>query len=249
MKRLSCLVVLAVAAGVLAQPAAGQEPAKAGKIRVLVTVGGHDYEVQPFDAVFNAMPDVQWKKIDIRKEAGLLKPGLEKDYDVIVMYDMCPGITPDQQKAFVELLKTGIGVVAMHHNIGAHQDWPEYRNIVGGKFFTKPGEIDGVKYKVSPWDHDQEMKVIVVDKNHPVTKGIEDFQIHDETYGGYWVSPEVKVLLKTDHPKNQPGQLAWVTRYGKSRVFYLMLGHDGKAYVNPAYRQIVHQGILWAARR
>jgi hypothetical protein len=249
MKRLSCLVVLAVVAGLLAQPAAGQEPAKAGKIRVLLTVGGHGYEVKPFDAVFDSMPDVQWKKVELPKEAGLLKPGLEKDYDVIVMYDMCPGITPGQRKAFVALLESGIGVVSMHHNIGAHQDWPEFRSIIGGKFFTKPGEIDGVKYKVSPWDHDQEVKVAVVDKDHPITKGVEDFQIHDETYGGYWVNPKARLLLKTDHPKNQPGPIGWVTRYGKSRVFYLMLGHDGKAYANPAYRQIVHQGILWAARR
>jgi type 1 glutamine amidotransferase len=248
MKRLSCLIVVAVAAGFLAQSAAGQEPSQQKKVRVLVTVGGHDYEVQPFDAVFNSMPDVEWKKIDIRKDAGLLKPGLEKDYDVIAMYDMCPGLTPEQQKAFVELLKTGIGVVALHHNLGAHQDWPEFRKIIGGKFFTKPGEIDGVKYKVSPWDHDQEVKVTVVDKNHPITKGVEDFQIHDETYKGYWTNPKARVLLKTDHPKNNP-EIAWVTRYGKSRVFYFMLGHDGQAYANPAYRQIVHQGILWAARR
>ncbi len=250
MKRLSCLAfVLAVVVGVVARPARAAEPAKEGKIRVLLTVGGHDYEVPAFDAVFNAMPDVQWTKIDIRKDAALLKPGLQKDYDVIVMYDMAPGITPEQQKAFVELLNQGIGVVSLHHNLGGHADWAEYRNIIGGKFFIKPTELDGVKHKQSGWDHDQEVKVTVVNKEHPITKGVEDFQIHDETYSGYWVSPKTRVLLKTDHPKNAPGQLAWVTRYGKSRVFYLMLGHDGKAYANPAYQKLVHQGIQWAARK
>ena len=199
---------------------------------MLVTVGGHGYEVKPFDAMFNDMPDVQWKKVELPKEAGLLKPGLQKDYDVIVMYDMCPGITPQQQKAFVALLKQGIGVVSLHHNMGAHQDWPEFRKIIGGKFFTKPGEIDGVKYAVCPWDHDQDMKVTVVNKEHPITKGVEDFQIHDEVYKGYWTDPKAVVLLKTDHPKNNP-ELAWVTQYGKSRVFYLMLGHDGQGLRQP----------------
>jgi len=41
--------------------------------------------------------------------------------------------------------------------------------------------------------------------------------------------------------------LAWVGEYGKSRVFYLMLGHDGKAYANPSYRELVLRGIRWAA--
>jgi type 1 glutamine amidotransferase len=248
MKRLCCLCfVLAVIVGVVARPAAAQEPVKSGKVRVLLTVGGHGYDVKPFDAMFNGMTGVQWKKVELPKELDLLKPGLQKDYDVIVMYDMCPAvITPQQQKAFISLLKQGIGVVSLHHNMGAHQDWPEFRKIIGGKFFTKPGEIDGVKYAVCPWDHDQDMKVTVVNKEHPITKGLVDFQIHDETYKGYWTDPKAVVLLKTDHPKNSP-ELAWVTQYGKSRVFYLMLGHDGQAWANPAYRKLLHQGILWAA--
>ena len=47
----------------------------------------------------------------------------------------------------------------------------------------------------------------------------------------------MKVLLKTDHPKNNP-KIAWVTQYGKSRVFYLMLGHDVEAYACPQYPKL-----------
>ena len=61
-------------------------------------------------------------------------------------------------------------------------------------------------------------------------------------------NPRAKVLLKTDHPKNNP-ELAWVTEYGKSRVFDPMLGHDRKAYDNPGYRKVLHQAIRWAAVR
>ena len=88
----------------------------------------------------------------------------------------------------------------------------------------------------------------MADKTHTITKGVGDFQIHDETYSGYYVAPGVKVLLTTDHPKNNP-QLAWTTSYGKSRVCYLMLGHDGKAYQNPNYSRLVCQAIRWADGR
>jgi hypothetical protein len=247
MKSLASVLLAVAVCFAAARPVAADEPAKGGKIRVLVTVGGHGYEEAPFYAMWNALPGVKWTKIELPKQADLLKPGLEKQYDVIAMYDMCPGIKPEQQKAFVELLDKGIGVVAMHHNLGGHQKWDEFRKIIGGKFCTADCVIDGAKCKQSTWDHDQEVKVTVVDKEHPITKGVADFVIHDETYGRYWVSPDVKVLLKTDHPKNQPGQIGWVTKCGNSRVFYFMLGHDHLAWQNPSYTKLLVQGIHWAA--
>lgn len=219
-----------------------------GKIRVLLTVGGHDYEQEPFYAVFKAMPDVTFKIARMPQDADMLKPGLEKEFDVLVMYDMCPGISPDQQKAFVDLLNRGIGVVALHHNMGAHRTWPEYRKVIGGKFFTEEAQFEGKKHGLSGWEHDQDMAIAVADSDHPITRGLKDFQIHDETYNNYWVDPAAKVLLTTNHPKNDRS-IAWVTHYGKSPVFYLMLGHDGNAYANPSYRELVHRGIRWAAAR
>ena len=99
---------------------------------------------------------------------------------------------------------------------------------------------------MSGWAHDQDMNVTVADKEHPITKGVKDFKIHDEVYDKYYVAPDVKVLLTTDHPKNDP-KIAWVTQYGKSRVFYLMLGHDHLAWDNASFRQLLAQGIQWAA--
>jgi uncharacterized protein len=225
-----------------------KEPEGSKKIRVLLTVGGHDFEQEPFYAIFRSMPDVEWTKIDMPKDADRLKPGLQKDFDVVVMYDMCAKISPKQQKAFVDLLNEGIGVVSMHHNLCAHNDWPEYRKIIGAKYLYKPTKIDGATYTPSDFTDDQSVDVQVVDREHPIMQGVKDFHITDEVYNHYFIDPRVKALLKTDHPKSEQ-RLAWVTNYGKSRVFYLMLGHDHKAYENPNYRKVLHQGIHWAAGR
>lgn len=247
MRRLVARVLLlsgiAWASGMaLASAATSAEP----KIRVLLTVGGHGFEEEAFYAVFKAMTDVTFQVAQMPQDAGRLKPGLEKDFDVIVMYDMVAGITPQQQQAFVELLRRGIGVVSLHHNLGAHGGWPEFARIIGGKFFLKDTEFQGKKFKPLEWQHDQDLTIQVADPDHPITKGLADFQIHDETYRGFWTDPKARVLLKTNHPKNNP-EIAWVTQYGKSRVFYLMLGHDSKAYANPNFRELVHRGIRWAA--
>jgi type 1 glutamine amidotransferase len=241
---LSSLLSLVILAACATAAVAGEPAAK--KIRVLLTYGGHDFEQKPFFAMFDALPEVTYAKAELPKDAGLLKPGLEKDYDVLVMYDMVPAITPEQQQAFVALLQKGIGVVSLHHNMGAHRDWDEFRKIIGGKFFVKEGEVDGKKYSQSGWAHGGDLRITVADKQHPVTKGVEDFQIKDETYNKYYVAPNVKVLLKTDNPQNDPN-VAWVTKYGQSRVFYFMLGHDHLAWENPAYPKLLAQGIRWAA--
>jgi len=247
MKRWMTWVVAAAVALGWAGFSAADEAGQA-KIRVLLTTGGHPFEKEPFYATFDAMKSITYTKAEMPKDADLLKPGLEKKYDCIVMYDMCrPGISPQQQAAFVKLLKDrGIGVVSLHHNLGAHAGWDEFRKIIGGKFILQDCEIDGKAYKTTPWSHGQDLKISVADKQHPITRGIDDFEIHDETYGKFYVEPDVHVLLTTDHPKNNH-QVAWTHQYGKSRVFYLMLGHDGQAYTNPAWGKLVEQGIHWVA--
>ncbi|NUQ66341.1 MAG: ThuA domain-containing protein [Pirellulales bacterium] len=249
MKRpLTLVFVIVMTAFAAGRAAADSQQKQDKKLKVLVTTGGHAFEVGPFYAIFDAMPDVEYARAELPRDAGLLQPGLEEKYDVVVMYDMSPPITPDQRKAFAELLAKGIGLVSLHHNLGAHRDWEDYRKIIGGKFVFQDCEIDGNAYSKTPWSHDEDLAIQIADSDHPITKGVGPFSIHDETYGKFYTTPGIHVLLKTDHPKNNP-EVAWTTKYGNSPVFYLMLGHDSKAYANPSFREILHRGIRWAAGR
>jgi uncharacterized protein len=243
----TALVVLAICCAA-APWATADEPAKGEKIRVLVTVGGHAYEEAPFWAMWDALPGVQWTKAELPKQADLLKPGLEKQYDVIAMYDMCPGISAEQQEAFAELLKKGIGVVAMHHNLGGHPKWDEFRRIIGGKFCTSDCTIEDKPYKTSTWDHDQELKVTVVDKDHPITKGMENFKTDDELYAKLKGDAPIHVLIEaySDWSKKVEPLIFWQD-YGKGRVVHNAYGHDGKALATPEVRKIIARGTEWAA--
>lgn len=215
-------------------------------VRVLLTYGGHGFETKEFFAMWDALPGVTYTKAELPGQADLLKPGLEKDYDVIVMYDMVAAFTPEQQAAFTKLLGTGIGVVATHHNLGAHQNWPEYWKIIGGSWLAAPRKIDGKDYPASTYAEGVDFNVAVADKDHPITKGVADFSIHDEIYGQFYVAPGVHVLLTCDHPKSGH-DIAWTTSYGRSRVFYLLLAHGPSGYDNPNFRKLLTNGIRWAA--
>ena len=43
------------------------------------------------------------------------------------------------------LVKQGIGVVSIHHNINAHADWPEFAKMIGAKWFSIRQEYEGQK--------------------------------------------------------------------------------------------------------
>ena len=221
---------------------------EAGKIRVLILTGGHGFQAEPFYKVFDGIDDIVYEKAEFPAAAGLLKPELADKYDVVVFYDMFQGLTPEQQADFVKLAQRGIGLFPMHHTLGAHQKWPEYRNMIGGKYLLKPETIDGKQVGPSNYAHGVDMNIHVETNDHPITRGLADFVIHDETYGNYSVTSDVKLLLSTDHAKNNR-QIAWVKQYGNSRVFYLQLGHDGKAFANPNYIALVARGIRWTAGR
>lgn len=235
------IIALLIIGGIPFTRAAEEKP-----LRVLVTFGGHGFQQKEFFAMWDALPGVTYTKAEMPQEADLLKPGLEKQYDVIVMYDMTKGFTPKQRKGFMALLDAGIGLVSTHHNLGAHRDWPGFARIIGGKYVFKPETLDGRKLEKSTYAHDQDLRVKIADKEHPITKGLADFVIHDESYGNFYVAPDAHVLMTTDHPKCGR-DIAWTTTYGKSRVCYLIFGHDSKAWENPAYQDVLGRAIRWAA--
>ncbi len=234
-------------ATILSLPALAAE--SSGRIRVLVVTGGHDFEKEPFFKVYKDNPEIEFTAATQGKSSEAYdREDLLTKYDVIVLYDMVEKITDAQKAKFLALFDKGIGLVVMHHALCSYQTWPEFEKIVGGKYLSKP-EKDGEKeWPGSTYQHDVELPVTVVTKDHPITAGLNDFTIHDEVYGGFRVQPGVTPLLSTTHPKSGK-PLAWTRTQGKSRLVYLQLGHDHLAYENPNYIQVVRRSIRWAAKR
>jgi hypothetical protein len=234
-----------VARTVYAAPAAEEKPA-ARNISVAVVTGGHGFEEKPFLTLFQGYDDIQFKHLPGNQDGEIFEDTSALPYQVIVLYNMGQKISEKRQKNFIGLLQKGTGLVALHHCIGGWQDWPEYRTIIGGKFFTKPDEINGVKYPVSPWKDDVDYKIHIEDTAHPITQGLADFAIKDETYKGFWVDPQVHVLLTTDEPTCGK-TVGWTKTYGKANVCYLMNGHGPSAFANKEFRTLVVRAIRWAA--
>jgi len=215
------------------------------KIKVLLITGGHGFQRQPFYDVFNSISNISYDTlVQPQANAFIASPGIDK-YDVLVFYDMGDSLPASHRQAYIDLLNKGKSMIFLHHSLVSYQNWPEFIKIVGGQYHTNPVLVNGDTLRAN-YEHDVNIPVKVEDKKHPVTRGINDFEILDEVYGGVEILPNVKPLLSTTHPKSMR-YLAWTNHYGNSDVLYIQLGHGPSGYSNPDYRKLIRQAIEWSA--
>lgn len=213
-------------------------------IKVAVVVGHHSYEVQPFQNMFTAMEGIQCYIQHIEQFTSSTKE-VRESYDVVVFYTMRQDTPVDDGpwyegkalEALSELGETKQGIFMLHHSILAYQQWPFWANICG---------VSPESYK--DYYLDVPMHYCISDAQHPITKGIADFDMVDEAYemAGVKETENTHILLTTDHVHNIP-TVAWTTRYKNSKVFCYQSGHNNTSYSNPNFREIVRRGIFWLA--
>lgn len=210
-------------------------------IMTAVITGHHSFDVPGFHNLFRSLPGVDayvQSLDDFCADAGQVRDR----YQVLVFYNFhrqTPGDAGDwwegdSQTVLGQLGKTGQGILVLHHALLAFPEWPTWSALCG------------LQDRGFGYHPDQTIEVHVADPHHPITRGLSDWQIVDETYVMADPGPGSHVLLTTDHPKSMH-TLAWTHLFGNARVFCLALGHDAQAYGNPSFRIVVGQAITWLA--
>lgn len=100
------------------------------------------------------------------------------------------------------------------------------------------------------------VKIIVKEPNHPITKGVKDFELPKiERYGEPFVVPDPEavpldgIYTKPDGTK-EPGRMGLCWTVGQGRVFYLTPGHETyDDFYRPEIRLILSNAVEWAAPR
>ncbi|MEA1878521.1 MAG: ThuA domain-containing protein [Bacteroidota bacterium] len=203
--------------------------------KILIITGGHEYDRENFVEMFESFEGIEFDEA-IQPEANQIYASDSIDqYDVLVYYDMVQEISEEQKSAFLEMMEQGKGIVFLHHSLASYQDWDEFLKIRGGRY----------DLETSTYAHGQDIVVKISDPKHPITKGLEAFKIHEETYNSCEVLPGVHPLIQIDHPGSEK-IIGWTNKYGKSRIVYLQPGHDNNAFSNSGYRRLVQRSIVWA---
>lgn len=103
----------------------------------------------------------------------------------------------------------------------------EYLAMIGSAFISHP------PLTVIP--------VRILDRDHPVTQGVADFEIEDERYELAGDLAQVQILAESNgHP------VLYTKRWGSGSVQYTALGHDSRALRNPSHRRLLVQAVAWA---
>ena len=214
------------------------------KKELLVIAGGHRFDTLTFFSIFNKIEGFN-VTISMQPQANnLIAKGEAVNYDVILFYDSWKTIDEKEKRAYFDLLEKGVGMVFMHHALVSYQEWPEFVQIIGGKY--KKPRFKGDTTNLSDFKHDIQMR-IETNPNHEITANINDFDIHDEGYMNIDVLPTVTPVLTTDHPYSDMF-VGWAHQVKNSRVVYLMPGHDRHGLTNPIYKEIIFNAINWVVQ-
>ena len=226
-------------------------------IKALLVIGGccHDYAKQK-DLItqgISAKVKVEWTvSYDPDKGTKKLNPIYEKEnwsegFD-IVFHDECSADVKDP--ATVEKI------------LKPHKDGLPGVNLHCGMHSYRSGDFP----KSTPWfeytglattGHGPQLPIaIAYDKEHPITKGLEDWTtVNEELYNNvHGKLHETAVSLakgkQVVKEKDVEAVVAWVNTYnGKTKVFGTTLGHNNATVADPRYVELITRGMLWALGR
>jgi len=251
---------------------------------ILVLTRGHPFERDPFFEMIDST-GYAWSHIEHPAAQKFITSDSLHNYKAIVFYDM-PGINLDTappkatffepndefKMSFINHLKKGIGCVFVHHAIAGWPAWEEYGNIIGGRFLYQEEMVKGVKKPDSGYRHDVKYKVMK-DGIHPITNGVEDFQITDELYLAEIFEDDINPILRSNYEftdknfysaaralegemfsnrdwSHEKGSniVGWTKKYENSSIAYLQFGDGPSSYKNENFRKLIKQSISWVIK-
>lgn len=171
-----------------------------------------------------------------------------KKYAVVVFLNTTRDIFNEQQQLeFQKYIHAGGGFVGIHAAADTELDWPWYGQLVGAHFNNHSNTVDA--------------DVHVSDKVHLSTSHLPSiWKRKDEWYDFQW-NPrgKVHVLATLDERTYNGGEyagkmgwdhpIAWCHEFEGGRAWYTAGGHTSESFVEPAFRQHILGGILYAAGR
>src|ERR1035437_3497071 len=156
-----------------------------------------------------------------------------------------PGVawmTPEQGKAIKAWVEEGGSLWAFHNNSQASLMNADYREVEGAVYTGHP--------PLRPF------KVHIVNREHPITKGVNDFVVTDEQHFVHYDKDPKYVLARsinenglefTDNTsrRSNTAESVWACDYGKGRVCFMAPGHLTTALWNPEYVKMQKNAARW----
>jgi type 1 glutamine amidotransferase len=152
-------------------------------------------------------------------------------------------ISDEQCKDIKRWVEEGGSLWAWHNNSRLSLMRKDYRDVQGATIIGHP--------PVRPF------KVKIINHDHPITKGVNDFVVTDEQHFlVYEKDPKYVLAMSVNEDgltyrsgkDGKPGtscEAAWAYDYGKGRVCFFAPGHAMTALWNPEYEKMQKNAVKW----
>jgi type 1 glutamine amidotransferase len=218
------------------------------KARILLVTGvdypGHLWRETAPALAEGLHKDPRLEVFTVEDPGFLDSPAINK-YDLILLHFQNwqqPGPGERARENLRQFVEGGKGVALAHFACGAwFGEWPEFAKLAGRAW---AGLGPGVR------QHDPfgTIRVELAKPEHPILRGMTDFDTQDELYtclvGDHPIEVLAQAKSKVD-AKYYP--MAFISHYGKGRSFHCVFGHDAKALSVPAVQELYRRGCAWAA--
>ena len=146
--------------------------------------------------------------------------------------DQTAWMTDIAQTAFLDFVRKGNGLLAIHSGTAGYDQMHVLRSLLGGVFTYHPEQCP-----VTMTPH----------MRHPLSAGSTPFTLKDEHYFMALDDPQADVFITTtsEHGE-QPG--AWRRVEGNGRVAVLTPGHNLEVWLHPSFQTLVLNSLRWCGR-
>jgi hypothetical protein len=234
-----------MAAFLFAFPGSSAAPPK--QINVLLVTGDDVEPAHNWREVSQAMKDTLLAsgRFDVRvsEDAGILDSSTALGrYELVFLhlYNVkTPTLSPGAKENLVKFVKDGKGLVVSHLSSASFKEWNEFQQMCG-RYWVMKKSGHGPRGK---------FKAHIANADHPITKGLKDFEADDELYAKLEGDALINVLVTADSDWSQRTEpLVFTVEFGKGRVFHQAFGHDGRAVRdNPTVQKLIQRGCEWTA--
>ncbi len=172
--------------------------------------------------------------VEYADSAKALNPETLARFDGLLVYANIDKITQEQENALFDYVESGKGFIPVHCASFCFLNSPRYVELVGAQFRTHGTGV---------------FRTTTTAPEHPVVRGLGDFESWDETYVHHRHNDKDRTVLSYRVDKQGKEPWTWVRTQGKGRVFYTAWGHDQRTWNNPGFQTLLERGIRWAVGR
>lgn len=149
-------------------------------------------------------------------------------YNGILIYADIEEIPRTTEKALLDYVRGGGGLLALHSAASSFRNSDAYRALLGAQHGDRQSG---------------EVKTTLATPVHPLMSGFRTFESWEETEFAPRSGKSDRIVLER---RNQD-PWTWIRTEGKGRVFYTAWGHDDRTWSNPGFQDLIERGLRFIA--